>query len=280
MAEPDLRAVAFPTLDEAQLAALGRCAGATPQRFRDGQRLFQAGDRNFNFYVVKSGAVEVLDESGDTPKALTVHRPGAFTGDVSHLTGDPAVVSAVARGDTEVYAVSPDRLREVLNQCPDLSDLLMQAFIARRQLVRESGEFTGLRVLGSRYSQDTFCVRDFLARNRMLFTWLDLESDPQVDKLLKRFGLTEADTPVVAWAGKLLLRNPSNRELAEAIGTRRPLEQTVYEPTTAGCRPTAASGSRAAASTTPRPPLRRNCAAGRTWWSSAAATAPARLSST
>jgi thioredoxin reductase (NADPH) len=84
-------------------------------------------------------------------------------------------------------------------------------------------------VIGSRYSPDTFRVRDFLARNRVLFTWLDLESDPQVDKLLKQFGLTEADTPVVAWGRKLLLRNPSNRELAEAIGTRRPLAQTVYD---------------------------------------------------
>jgi thioredoxin reductase (NADPH) len=57
-----------------------------------------------------------------------------------------------------------------------------------------SGNFTGLRVIGSRDSKDTFRIRDFLAKNRVLFTWLDLEADLQVKQLLKQFELTEADT--------------------------------------------------------------------------------------
>jgi thioredoxin reductase (NADPH) len=69
------------------------------------------------------------------------------------------------------------------------------------------------------------------------FTWLDLEVDPEVDKILKQFGLTEADTPVVAWGRKLLLRNPSNRELAEALGLRRAPEQTVYDLVMVGSGP-------------------------------------------
>ena len=92
-------------------------------------------------------------------------------------------------------------------------------------------------MIGSRYSQDTFRVRDFLAKNRVPFTWLDLEADPQVKQLLKQFGVTEADTPVVAWGHKLLLRNPSNRQLAEALGLRRPLEQTVYDLVVVGAGP-------------------------------------------
>ena len=237
MAEHDLHAVAFPTLDEAQIAALGRCPLTTLKRYRDGEKLFEVGDRDFKFFVVKSGEVEIVDESGETPKTVTVLRPGEFTGDVAQLTGGPAVVSAVARGDCEVYEVSPDALRQLLNVHPDLGDIILQAFIARRQLLRESGDFTGLRVIGSRYSQDTFRVRDFLAKNRVPFTWLDLEADPQVEQLLKQFGVTEADTPVVAWGRKLLLRNPSNRELAEALGLRRPLEQTVYDLVVVGAGP-------------------------------------------
>ena len=92
-------------------------------------------------------------------------------------------------------------------------------------------------MIGSRYSRDTFRVRDFLAKNRVPFTWLDLEADPQVKQLLKQFGLSEADTPVVAWGHKLLLRNPSNRELAEALGLRRPLEQTMYDLVVVGAGP-------------------------------------------
>ena len=226
MAEHDLQSVAFPKLSDAQMAALGRCPLTKRQRYRDGEKLFEAGDRNLKFFVVKSGKVEIVDESGEKPKTITVHGPGEFTGDVAQLTGSPAIVNAIARGDCEVYEVSPDALRELLNDHPDLGDIILQAFIARRQLLSESGQFTGLRVIGSRYSRDTFRVRDFLAKNRVPFTWLDLEADPQVKQLLKRFGVSEADTPVVAWGNKLLLRNPSNRELAEALGLRRPLEQT------------------------------------------------------
>jgi thioredoxin reductase (NADPH) len=237
MAEHDLQSIAFPTLDEDQLARLSRCTAAVTRSYEDGQTLFAVGDRDFKFFVMKSGEVEIIDHSGDEPKRLTVHRPGQFTGDVSHLSGTPAVVSAYARGRCEVLQVSGDGLRRILNQCPDLSDLILQAFIARRQLLRQSPDFTGLRVIGSRYSADTFRVRDFLAKNRVLFTWVDLETDPQVDRLLRQFGLSEADTPVVACGHRLMLRNPSNRQLADTIGIRQPLEQAVYDLAIVGAGP-------------------------------------------
>src|SRR5205085_2390482 len=53
----------------------------------------------------------------------------------------------------------------------------------------------------------------------------------------EQFGVTEADTPLVIWGRKLLLRNPSNRELAEAVGLRQPLEDTVYDLTVVGAGP-------------------------------------------
>jgi len=237
MAEHDLQSIAFPTLDEAQIAKLARCTTATSKLYRNGQTLFAVGERNFKFHVIKSGEVEIVDYSGDAPKTITVHRKGGFTGDISHLTGNPSVVGAVARGDCEVYEISRDALRLALNQCPVVSDIILQAFIARRQLLHALPDFTGLRVIGSRYSTDTFRVRDFLAKNRVLFTWVDVETDPQVDRLLKQFGVTEADTPVVACSHMLLLRNPSNRELAERIGIRQPLDQAVYDLTVVGAGP-------------------------------------------
>ena len=237
MAEHDLRSVAFPTLNESQMAALGRCPLTALKKYRDGDKLFEAGARDFKFFIVKSGTIDIVDESGDTPKTIAVHRPGEFTGDAFQLTGSPSLFSGVARGECEAYEVSPDALRQILNNHPDLGDVILQAFLARRQLVTQPGTYTGLRVIGSRYSRDTFRIRDFLAKNRMPFTWLDLEVDPQVDKLLSQFGLAATDTPVVAWGRKLLLRNPSNRELAEALGIRQPLEQTVYDLVVVGAGP-------------------------------------------
>jgi thioredoxin reductase (NADPH) len=237
MAEHNLQSIAFPILDEAQIAQLANCTHVTAKHYRDGEKLITVGERNVKFFIVKSGEIEIVDSSGDQPKTLAVHHKGQFTGDISHLSGMPVIFTAIARGDCEAYEISGDTLRHVLNQCPGLGDIILQAFIARRQLVRESPDFIGLRVIGSRYSPDTFRVRDFLAKNRVLFTWVDLETDPQVDQLLKQFGVTEADTPVVACSHVLLLRNPSNQVLADTIGIHQPLEQIVYDLLIVGAGP-------------------------------------------
>jgi thioredoxin reductase (NADPH) len=237
MAEQDLNAIAFPTFDEAQMARIEKYASGTPKKFQAGQALFHVGDRDVEFFVIKSGEVEIVDESGDQPKTMMTVGAGQFTGDVGHLTGNPKVVSGIAKTDCEVYQISVETLRGLLNQDPRLSDLILQAFIARRQVMRESGDFIGLRVIGSRYSRDTFRVRDFLAKNRVLFTWLDLEGDPAVSQVLEQFGVSETETPIVACASRVLLRNPSNLELAEAIGIRRPVEHTVYDLAIVGSGP-------------------------------------------
>jgi thioredoxin reductase (NADPH) len=237
VADEQLRAVAFPKFSPDELAALDRCPCTTHRHFRDGDTLFEAGQRNFKFFVVRSGRVEIVDVSDDPPKPVAVHGPGQFTGDVSQLTGSPAIVTAVARGETEVYELSRDALQQLVNLHPNLGDMILQAFLARRQLLRESGEFVGLRVIGSRYSQDTFRVRDFLSRNRVPYTWLDLEADPRVNELLKSFGVGEIETPVVAWGHKLLLRNPSDRQMADLLGLRRPLQHAVYDLVVVGAGP-------------------------------------------
>ena len=133
----DLNAVAFPKLTDEQMAGLERCNAAKLRRFRNGERLFQVGERDFGFFVVKSGKVEIIDDLGDVPKTVTIYGPGNFTGDVAHLTGEAALVSAVARGDCEAYEIGPGGVREIINLHPALGDTILQAFIARRQLLRE-----------------------------------------------------------------------------------------------------------------------------------------------
>ena len=236
VADHDLYSIAFPKLDSHQVATLGACPKTIRKQYRDGEALFRAGDRDSRFYVVVSGQVEIVDETGDTPKTVTHHGPGEFAGDVSQITGRPAIVSCYARGDTDVYEVSQDALRIILNDRPELADTILQAFIARRQLLRESKGFTGLRVVGPR-SQDTFRVCDFLAKNNVLFKWLDLEADPQVADLLHQFQLGPADMPVVMCGRKLILRNPSNSQLADSLGLRRKLEPKVYDLVIVGAGP-------------------------------------------
>ena len=225
MADVDLHKVAFPTLDDAQVATLARFG--TRRLLRDGEHLFKAGDREYKFFVVERGAVEIVEHSSGETKRVTLHERHAFGGDVSLVTGRPALISGIARGDTEIFEIARDDIRRIMGERPALGDVLLRAFIARRELLVAS-DFQGLRVLGAS-SRDTFRIRDFLAKNQVPFTWIDLNHDPQVGALLQSFGLSEADTPVVVFGSEPLLKNPSTRELAELIGVRRPLTQRVYD---------------------------------------------------
>jgi thioredoxin reductase (NADPH) len=229
--------IAFPVLGPEQVEELADCAEAQLETYDDGDVLIEVGDSEFKFFVVKTGAIEIVDVSGAQPTTIVVHGPGQFSGDVSHLTGNPSIIRGVARGRTEVYAVENRHLREILNQCATMSDLVLQAFIARRQLLRESGNFTGLRVIGSGYSKDTFRIREFLSKNRVLYTWLDIEKDEEVKVFLEKMGVTKEETPVVGCAEMMLLRNPSNRELADELGLRRQLEQKVFDLVVVGAGP-------------------------------------------
>ena len=219
----DLQRVAFPILDDAQVATLakfgtaGSCATGRPVSGRD---------REYKFFVVERGAVEIVEHSSGETK-----RVACMTARVRRrrrlVTGRPALISAkpVARPGVRNPA---GRHQAHHGRAAGARRVLLRAFIARRELLVAS-DFQGLRVLGAGSSRDTFRIRDFLARNQVPFTWIDVDHDPQVERTVASFGLSEADTPVVIFGSEPLLRNPSTRALADAIGVRRPLGKKVYD---------------------------------------------------
>jgi thioredoxin reductase (NADPH) len=78
-------------------------------------------------------------------------------------------------GESQIYEVSNADLKRILKEIPALGDIILQAFLTRRQLL-ESSEYTGLKIVGSQYDRDTFRLRDFLAKNKVAFTWMNLAS--------------------------------------------------------------------------------------------------------
>jgi thioredoxin reductase (NADPH) len=58
---------------------------------------------------------------------------------------------------------------------------------------------------------------------------LDLENDPHVAHLLDTLHISEANTPVVAFANDWILRNPTNRELAERLDLLTSIKERLYD---------------------------------------------------
>jgi thioredoxin reductase (NADPH) len=210
---------AFPRLSEGQVAALASLG----QRLcvMADQTLIRGGDLDCDFYVVLAGKIAIIEGRG-TPceRLVSVHGPGRFLGEVGLLTGEAAFYGAVAVEPGEVLVVPVGQLRALVASDPDFGDLILRAFLIRRSILIGLG--VGLRIIGSRYSADARRLRDFAARNRLPAQWLDVEEDAGAEALLTQLGVPPGDTPIVILYGQRLLRNPSNAELATAIGLPAP----------------------------------------------------------
>jgi thioredoxin reductase (NADPH) len=205
---------AYPRLADEQIASLSRFG--TRREVPARGTLFCEGDRECDLFVVLAGTVVVGQETDQGLRLIAVHGPGRFLGDLSLLTGQAMYLTAIAREDVGVLDVSIEGLKEAVTEDPGLGDLILRAFIARRTL--HLGLGAGLRVLGSKSSADTRRIREFLSRNRIPHTWVDVEQDGEAETILTRLGITRHQTPVVIYKGTRVLRNPSNVDLAELLG--------------------------------------------------------------
>jgi thioredoxin reductase (NADPH) len=190
---------------------------------REGDVLYREGDPTYDFFVILSGMVAIVEGYGGADERLIgMHGPHRFLGELSMITGQVSFLTAVVREPGEVLAVPVDRVRAMVAENPSIGDLILRAFLLRRSILIEKG--AGLRIIGSRYSDDARRLRDFAARNRMPYRWIDLESDAQAETLLRHLGVPPHETPVVIWHGTQVLRNPSNAKLARLLGLAEPAE--------------------------------------------------------
>jgi thioredoxin reductase (NADPH) len=205
---------AFPTLDDSEIAALD--ALGTRRSMVPGEYLFQEGDAAYDFFVILSGAAEIVVRTDGEERVITRHGPGRFLGELNLLTGQRAFVSARAAEPGEVIVVPVQELRHILATNPILSDTILAAFLARRSALR-IGAAASIRVVGSRFSPESLQLREFLTRNRIPHEWIDADRDVAVDRLLRDSDVAADELPVVIMSGKVL-RHPTPGELASYLG--------------------------------------------------------------
>jgi thioredoxin reductase (NADPH) len=205
---------AAPTLDDSDLTVLD--ALGTRRPIAVGDYLFREGDPTYDFYVILSGAAEIVVRSDGEERIVARHGPGRFLGELNLLTGGRAYLSARVVDPGEVIVVPVPALRHLIATNPHLSDMILAAFIARRSGLMSSAAAT-TRIVGSRFSPDSMQIREFLARNRIPHEWLDADSDPAVEHLLCEFGVSPAELPVVIASGSVL-RRPTPGMLGDFLG--------------------------------------------------------------
>ena len=225
---------AAPKLDAEQLARLtgfGERRAVSP-----GDVLYAEGDPGYDFFVVLSGAVDIIGTYDGVEEVLVTHGAGGFLGELNLLTGQRVYLTARVAVAGEVVAIPVAGLRRLIATVPDLSDVILGALVARRSVLLE-GAARSVRVIGSRHLPDALAMREFLTRNRLPHQWLDAEGDPEIERLVEEFGLACSDLPVVV-AGAKVMRRATPGEVAQHLGlTIEAIPQRCFDLVVVGAGP-------------------------------------------
>jgi thioredoxin reductase (NADPH) len=212
-----------PTLTAAQVARIA--AHGHVRQVQRGEVLVEAGERIARFFVVTAGQIEIVRSSGATEELVAVYGPGMFTGEVSLLSGRRGLVQIRAIDSGEVIEVDRQHLLAIVQTDSELSDILMRAFILRRVELIAHG-LGDVVLVGSNHCAGTLRIKEFLTRNGHPYSFIDLDRDDGVQDLLDHFHIAVDDVPVLICRGEVVLRNPSNQQIADCLGFNDAIDQT------------------------------------------------------
>ena len=214
--EPEREEAAFPQLTKAQFARLS--SFGTPETVEAGEVLYGPGDPTYDLIVIEDATVEIVQPAtrDAAEESLVRFGPGAFLGELNLLTGQAVYLIARVVEDGRVHRIAPERFRRLMAEDPELSDILLEAFQARREILTHNGASRGLEIIGSAMDPASLALRTYAARRRLPHLWFDADSVAG-HSLLKAASLTSDDLPAALLPDQALKRATPG-ELAETLG--------------------------------------------------------------
>jgi thioredoxin reductase (NADPH) len=177
-----------------------------------GETLFEIGDETYPFIAIIEGEAAVTDGGG---QEIVRHGASGFLGEMNLLSGQTVFLTAIVTEPMRYIAVDREALRGLLFEDETLSDLLLSAFVQRRELLQQR-QGIGVEIVGPRDSEPTRHLLEFAKRAKLPHSWLEPTDNPAAAKLLAALGPDEI--PLVRLPGGVELRRPSNGELSRALG--------------------------------------------------------------
>src|SRR6266446_1728150 len=206
----------FPKLEPREIDRLRRFGKV--RRYAAGEALFVTGEIAPGMFVLIKGSARLTrrDPLGHSAPILE-QGPGEFVAEVGQLSGQPAFVDVHAIDDVEALLIPPENLRALIIEEPELEKRIMRALILRRVPQVKAGA-GGPILIGPASSPDVVRLQGFLARNAYPHQLLDPTQDRGAAELVKRYAPSPADLPLAVCPKGSILKNPSETELAHALG--------------------------------------------------------------
>jgi thioredoxin reductase (NADPH) len=226
----------FPTLTPQEIARMRRFGEV--RHYKNGERLFETGKPGPGMFVLLSGHVAITQRDGLGHVTPVIDQgPGQFLAEIGQLSGRVALVDGHAEGEVETLLIPPDKLRALLVAEADLGERIMRALILRRVNLIQGG-VGGPVLIGPSTSGGVVRLQSFLTRNGFPHHLLDPERDNDAAELIARYSPSPTDWPLAVIADGTVLRNPSETELARALGMiGGPAGNRIYDAAIVGCGP-------------------------------------------
>jgi thioredoxin reductase (NADPH) len=227
----------FPTLTPQEIARIKRFGEL--RNYGNGELLFETGKPGAGMFVILSGHVAITERDGLGHVTPVIDQgPGQFLAELGQLSaGRAALVDGHAEGDVETLLIPPDQLRALLVAEADLGERIMRALILRRVSLIQGG-VGGPVLIGPSNSSGVLRLQSFLTRNGYPHHLLDPVADHDAAEFIGRYSPSPSDWPLAVVADGTVLRNPTESELARAMGMiGGPANTRIYDVAIVGCGP-------------------------------------------
>jgi thioredoxin reductase (NADPH) len=207
----------FPRLTEAEIDRLRRFGAA--RTYRDHEALFLSGEPGPGMFIVLDGQVAITQRDALGRRSPVAEQgPGQFLAEVGQLAGRPALVDGHAEGPVETILIPPEGLRALIVAEAELGERITRALILRRVGLIQAGQ-GGPLIIGPPDNPDVTRLETFLSRSGEPHMVACPNADPGTRDIVTANRAGPLDLPLVVTSTGIVLRNPSNAELARAMGT-------------------------------------------------------------
>ncbi len=209
----DLREMRRVPLAAAHVEAL-RSAGNVVT-YPKGTFLARPGEPMNRFVYVEAGEIEVVNPYTDERHLPSTLGPTQFMGEISFLNGGAWSMAMRAAMDTRVIEVPRDIMLTLMSQIPEMSDIIITVFAARRRRQLDARD-SSLRLIGEEQDRNVRRVAEFASRNLIPYTSLPLGSHEAIDTA-RRCSIEEA-VPAVIFGRNVVVTDPTPEKVARLLG--------------------------------------------------------------
>ncbi|WP_411892350.1 FAD-dependent oxidoreductase [Yoonia sp. SDW83-1] len=209
----DLATMVRTPLHDSHVAALREIG--VERDWEAGETLQEYGKPAQTFHYVVDGGVEAVDPRTGGRYGDAYLGPTQFFGEISFLSAGKAMMGARCIEKSRIITVEREPMLELMGRIPEMSDIVITVFAARRRRLLESGE-ASLTLIGAEEDRKIRQIAAFAGRNRIPFRSLTL-GEHEAEAVAHSCNIGAAK-PAVIFGKYDVVSDPTPSKIAALLG--------------------------------------------------------------